>query len=235
MTATRLDFDDTVGAVGTPLGGTGSILQDRDALNVLRVNLKQRRELLLVVHVGKVISVLFVLRDLEDMVVEDNQRLCITIDGAGTTQTHGRTGTKVTGVRHDVQTCNLTLQGLVHRLEGETFHVVHLEVLDCTGILACWNLQTRGRCILLTCYRDLGDGFSVVLQGYLEYTLAASYLLDVLFVADIGNLKRIVGILDIHGEVTIHIGDCLTDNTIVLIFLHDVGTDDNVNVIRNGT
>ena len=70
------------------------------------------------------------------MVVEDNQRLCVTVDGGCTTQTHGRTGTEVTGVGHDVETCDLTLQGLVDGLEGESLQVVHLELLYGSGELA---------------------------------------------------------------------------------------------------
>ena len=230
-----LDFDDTIGTVSTPLGSTCCILQDRDALNVIRIHLKQCGELLLVVHVREVISVFLIIRDFKDMVIEDNQRLCIAVDGGSTTKTHGGTRTKVTRVWHNIETGNLTLQGLIDRLEGETFHVVHTELLDGTRILTLWNLKTCGRRIFLTFNRHLGNGLGVVLQSYLEDTLATAYLLAELLVTDIGNFQSIVGILDIHGEVTIHISNSLTDNTIVLIYLLDVGTYDDVNIIRNGT
>ena len=235
MTTTCLNLNDTIRAISTPLGSTCSILQDGDTLDILRIDLEQCRELFLIIHRCEVVSVLLVFGDLEDVVIEDNQRLRITIDGGRTTQTHGRTRTEVTRIWHDVKTGNLTLQSLVNRLEGKTLHVLHLEVLDCTGIFAGRDLKTsRGR-VLLTSNGHLSHSLGIVLQGNLEHTLACSYLLTELFIADIGNFQHVVRILDIHGKVTIHISNGLADNTIVLIFLHDVGTDDNVNVIRNGT
>ena len=169
------------------------------------------------------------------MVVEDNQRLCIAINSSSTAQAHSSTRAEVTRVGHDIKTCNLTLQSLVNRLEGETLHIVHLEVLDSTGILTGRYLQACGGRKFLAGYGNLRHGLGVINQSYLKHTFATSYLLAKLLVADIGNLQRIVRILDVHGEVTIHISDSLTDNTVVLIYLLDVGTDNDINIIRNGT
>ena len=169
------------------------------------------------------------------MVVKDNQGLCVTIDSGGTAQTHGGTRTEVTRVGHDVETGNLTLQGLIDGLEGKSFHIVHLEVLDCTSVLTGRNLQACCGCHLLAGDSHLCHGFGVIDKRNFEHTLAASNLLAELLVANIGNLQRIVGVLDIHGKVTVHISDSLADNTVVLIYLLDVGTDDYIYIVRNGT
>ena len=127
VTTAQLDLDDTIGTTGTPLS-RGGILQNLDALDVLGVDVQQCRELLFVIHVLEVDG-LCILRELEDVVVHDDQRLSVTINSRGTAQAHGSTGTEVTRVGHNVETCDLTLQGLVDRLEGHTFHLVHVERL----------------------------------------------------------------------------------------------------------
>ena len=148
-TAAQLDLDDTVGTAHTPLGCRTGILQYGDALDVLGVDVQQGGELLLVVHVGEVDG-LSVLGQFEDVVVHDNQGLGTTVDGGGTAQAHGGTGTQVTGVGHDVQTGNLSLQGLVDRFEGQTLEVVHLHRRYGTRILTCRNVEARGGRLLLT-------------------------------------------------------------------------------------
>ena len=169
------------------------------------------------------------------MVIDDDQRLCITINSCSTAQAHGSTGTKVTRVRHNVETGNLALQGLADILETKTFQVIHLEVLYCARILAGRDFKTCGGCQFLTFDGNLRHCLRIVLQSYLEYTLTASNLLAPCFVADESNLKCIIRIFDIHGKVTIHISNGLTDNTVILIYLFDVGTDDDINIIRYGT
>ena len=168
------------------------------------------------------------------MVVNDNQGLLVTIDGGGTAQTHGGTRTQVTRVGHNVETCNLSLQSLVDRLEGKTFHIVHTEFLSHTSILTLRNLKACGGCILLSLYHHLLHSLDVVRKNNLEHVLT-TYLLGEGLVAHEGDNQSVVGILDIHGKVTIHIRHSLADNTIVLVPLHNVGTHDDINLIRYGT
>ena len=94
-TAAQLDFDNTVGTSHTPLGGGSGILQYGDALDILGVHVQQGRELLLVIHILEV-HALGVLGQIKDMVVHHNQGLCVAVDGGGTAQAHGGTGTQVT-------------------------------------------------------------------------------------------------------------------------------------------
>ena len=90
MTAAQLDFDYTVRTTDTPLGSGGSVLQYGDALDVFGVHVQQCRELLFIVH-GLEVHILCVIGKFEDVVVYYDQRLCVTVNGAGTAKTHGGT------------------------------------------------------------------------------------------------------------------------------------------------
>ena len=68
-------------------------------------------------------------RIVEDFVVNDDKRLCISVDGSNTTETHCGTGTKVTGIAHDIKTGDFTLKCLVGRCESHTFYLSKVEDL----------------------------------------------------------------------------------------------------------
>ena len=162
VTTAEFDFDDTVGTLGTPLGGR-TVLEDLDALDVFGVDIQQGGELFLVVEVAEVNVLDGIFRKFEDVVVDDNQGLRITVDGGGTAQTHRGTGTEVTGVLHDVETCNLTLQGLIDGFEGHTFHLVHVEGLCGTRQLTDGDAEAAGLLAFLGSNLHLGHRLGVVL------------------------------------------------------------------------
>ena len=91
-TTLRGDLDHTIGAVHTPYGGGGSILQHLDVGDILNVH-REERGILLFAGIGEVEVLVGVV---EDLVVHDNQWVSIAIDGGHTAQTHGRTCTEVT-------------------------------------------------------------------------------------------------------------------------------------------
>ena len=162
-----LNHDNTVGTTATPDGAGRGVLQYFDAFDVFGVHGQQLGEALFVSG-GEVEVSFFFRRHFEDVVVDDDKGLGITRDGGGTTQTHLSTGTKVTRVEHDVKTGNLSLQGLVDRSEGETFHLAHAEFLLGDRYFSVENVKTVG---LVT---FLGDDLNnieggVVLHLYIKY------------------------------------------------------------------
>ena len=170
----------------------------------------------------------------EDVVVNDDKGLCVTVQGAGTTQTHGCTCTCVTGVGNNVQTGNLTLQGLVDRGEGQTVEVGHIEFLHGTGELAFRDVKTccRGQFLGLDLYglHHLG----IVLHVDLEHCLAGSGDGNCL-ITDIGDDKVALVVLQGHGEVTVEVGYRSIQDTVVLVNLLNIGTDNNIDIVRYGT
>ena len=119
------NLDNTVSTLRTPDSRSGSILQHGDAGNIVHADSQHRRELLLI-HILRVEVSSIVLKDL---VIDNNQRLGTTTQRRDTTQTHRSTGTKVTRVGNDIQTGDLTLQGLIGRGKGHTFHLSHIHGL----------------------------------------------------------------------------------------------------------
>ena len=81
---------------------------------------------MLLVGIGEVEGLIGVV---EDAVIDNDERLSVTIDSGNTTQTHGCTSTEVTRVRHDIETGNLTLQCLVGTGKGHTLDTAHVESL----------------------------------------------------------------------------------------------------------
>ena len=124
-TALGANLNDTVGTTRTPDGGGGSVFQHLDVLDVRRVHREQR-------GVGLFIGILEVevgIGVVEDVSVDHDERLSRAIDTRHTTQAHRRSGTQVTRVGHDVETGNLSLQGLVGRRECQALHLRHVEGL----------------------------------------------------------------------------------------------------------
>ena len=167
------------------------------------------------------------------MVVHNDQRLGITIEGRGTTQAHGHTGTEVTGVGHDVKTGNLSLQGLVDRFEGQTFEVVHLHAGNGTGVFALRNVKTRGGSLFL------GYDFHLL---HLLYSLSHIDLIDCL--VDLEGLvlvthamedKFVFLVLHNHGEVTVGIGDGTADDTVVRVHLLDLNARNAAELVTDRT
>ena len=91
-TTLGLDLDDTVRTLRTPDGGCGSILQHRDALDILRVDVQQFGKLLLVGR--REVEVVDV--GLPHVTVDHDQRLTRTVDTRHTAQAHRRARTQVT-------------------------------------------------------------------------------------------------------------------------------------------
>ena len=91
-TALGGNLDDTVGTLRTPDGGSGSILQDGDAGNIVDADGQQRGEGLLVGTLKVDVRGIIV----KYLVVNDNQRLGTAVQRRDTTQAHGSTGTEVT-------------------------------------------------------------------------------------------------------------------------------------------
>ena len=123
--ALGLDLDDAVGTLRSPDGGGGSVLQHRDALNVLRVHVQQLGKLLLVGR-GEV-EVVGV--RLPHVAVDDDEGLAGTVDRRHTTQAHGGAGAQVTRIGHDVKTGNTTLQGLVDGGHRQALELRHRDAL----------------------------------------------------------------------------------------------------------
>ena len=232
MTTTQLDFDDTICTFHTPLGSRGSILQHGNALDVICIHIQQGRELLFVVHVLEV-DLLGVLGQFKDVVVDYNQWLCITIDGRCTTQAHRCTGTQVSRVGHNVETSDLSLQGLVDRLERQTFQVIHLHGTDGTGILALRNVETRGCSLFLCCNHSFLHDF----HGFIHVHLI-DRLVDgegLVSVTHAVEYQLVLLVLDDHIKVTVRIRDGAADNTIVSVQLLDLNARYAAKLVRNGT
>ena len=144
-TTTSGDFNHTVRTAGTPDGSSGGIFQDFDALDVFGCNLEECGELFFVLHVFQVEVIAAVV--FEDVSVDHNQRFLATVDGSHTTKAHAGTGTKVTGVGDDVQTCDLSLKSIGSSFKGETFHLVHVKRLLSGGDFSFRNDETVGSCL----------------------------------------------------------------------------------------
>ena len=134
------DFDHTIRTARTPDGSCGSILQDLDAGDIVGRHLQQSSELLLVAQVGEVDRSQIL--PLERIAVHHNQRFLRTVDRVHTAQAHRSTGTQVTGIGHNVQTGNFTLQGFTGSREGKTFFAVHVQRLRCSRNLAFGDHHT---------------------------------------------------------------------------------------------
>ena len=126
-TTARGDFDHTIRAACTPDGRCGSILQHLDAGDIVGRHLQERGKLFLVVQVGEIHRRQIL--SFEGITVHHDQRFLRTVDGVHTAQAHRGTGTEVTGVRHDIQTCDFTLQRFTGSREGKTFFAVHVQRL----------------------------------------------------------------------------------------------------------
>ena len=219
MTTTGSDLDHTVGTTRTPDSGSGGILEHIDALDVLGLHTEELSELLGVVHILKVDIRGAVV--LEDITIYYDKGLLVTIDGGNTTQTHGSTGTKVTGIHHDIKSGYLTLEGLVGGLEGETLHIIHIKRLGSHGNLLLGDAESVGLYPLLTGHSH-GAQLCAALELDTEH-LGGAYHLAVLGVSDVGDLESVLAVLDRHREVTIDIGGGIVDNTIVTVYFHHVG------------
>ena len=223
------DLNDTVGTTRTPDGRSGSILQHLDILDVGGVHGEQRGVGLLVGILEVEVSIGVV----EDVSVDDDQWLCGAVDGSDTTQTHRRTGTQVTGVGHDVETCDLSLQGLVGRCKSQTVDLLHVK-----GLCSYRHLSFRDGQTALVELLPGGDGHLLDLCGILQFDVEACPLADGQehgLVTHVRHLQFVLGTLDGHGEVTVHIGLGERHVTVVAVDLDDVTHHDRSHVVADST
>ena len=228
-TVLRRNEQHTIGALRAPYGGGGSILQHDNVGDIVHVD-RQQRGILFLVGIGEV-EVL--VRVVENLVVHHNQRVGIAGDGGDTTQTHLRTGTQVTRVGHNVQTGNLTLQGLVGRGECQTFDVLHVQCLLRHGDFLLRDHQTAGIAAL-----GLDDHLLQLcilsLQLDIEHrAVADAYNLSL--VSHIREHQLVLSALNLHGEVTVEVGLHGRNDTVVGIALHNVGHHNRTVVVGQRT
>ena len=221
--------DNTIGTLRTPDGRSSGILQDLNISDVLNVHRQQRRVSLLV-GVGKVEIFIGIVKNL---VIDNDQRVSITIDGCHTTQAHRRSCTEVTRVGHDVQTGNLTLKGLVGRCKCQTFNIFHIQRLLRHSHLFLGNRQTAGAGALRL-HNDLLQLGVLRVELHLEDGLVANGQ-HLRLVAHIGEHQFVLGTSHRQREVTVKVGLCGRHNTVVRIAFHDVTHHDGTVVVAQRT
>ena len=169
-TTLGLDFNHTVSTLRTPNGCCCSVLEDGDRLDILGVDIEEFGKLLFVgigvVEVG--VSVVG-----PNVTVDHDERVGVTVDGGNTTETHGGTGTEVTRVGNDVETCDTTLEGFVNRSHTDTFELLHIDGLAGYRNFSDRNLQTRSLCLT-----NRLDGYFLELRVALQDNLAECSLGD---------------------------------------------------------
>ncbi len=232
LSSAELNLYDAVRATNAPLCRGGRVLEHRDALDVFRVDVQERRELFLVVHVFEVHR-LCVVGELEYVVVDHYEWLGIAVDGGGAAQTHCGAGAEVTRVRHDVETGDLSLQRLVDRFECETFEVVHLHGGDGSCVFSGRYVEACGGSLLFA-----GDNHF----GHLLGGLAHVDLVDVFGdghhrggVAPSGPHQLVLLALHAHCEVTVGIRYCAANDTVVGVHFLDLHTRYTAKLVRHSS
>ena len=122
------NLDNTIRTTRTPDSSCCSVFQHVDLLDIIGADLQQCGEFLFV-HIFSVQLLAIIV--FQNIAIDYDKRLLVTIDRGHTTQTHGSTGTKVTGVGYDVQTGNLSLQRFTCSFKGKTLHGIHVQGLLC--------------------------------------------------------------------------------------------------------
>ena len=151
-------------------------------------------------------------------------------DGGHTAQAHGRAGTQVARVRHDVQAGNLTLQGLVGRGERQTFHALHVEGLRGSGHLLLLNHQAAG-VVSAAHHLHFLELCVLRVEFHLEHRLVANGD-DLGLVAHVGEHQLVLCALDLHGEVAVEVGLGGRHDTVVGVAFHHVTHHHGAFVVR---
>ena len=221
--------DNTISTLRAPDGRSSSILQNLDISDVLNVHRQQRRVSLLV-GVGKVEVLIGIV---ENLVIDNDQRVSIAIDGCHTTQAHRRSCTEVTRVGHDVQTGNLTLQSLICRRKCQTFNIFHIQRLLRHSHLFLGDCQTAGAGALRLHDNLLQLGI-LGLQLHFEDCLVTDGQ-HLGLIAHVREHQLVLGTSHCHGEVSVEVGLGGRHNTVVRIAFHDVTHHDGTVVVAQRT
>ena len=214
----------------TPDSCSGSVLEDGDRLDILRVHTEEFGEL---VFVGISVVEVFIHVVHPHVAVYDDKWVRITIDGADTTQTHGCTCTQVTRVLHDIKTCDTALQCFIDRSHSHTLELLHVDSLTSHRNLGYRNLQARalGLADCLDCHflkrcAALEHDFAKGALVDREHKGLATDVRDSDFIFRTDNLER---------EVTLDISHSMGNDTVVVVDFDDVTHHQRVKIVPHLT
>ena len=174
------DLDDAVGASRAPHRSGGSILQNRDLLNIVNIHIEQVGILLVIrvviVEVGVHIAI-------ERYAVDHNQGLSVTGNGRGSANPHLATGSRRTAC-HNIQTGNAPLKGFVDRRYRDALELLGVDGGDGHALSTFVNVEVPVARLLAGSDHHVSQGHTLVLQGHVD-ALPAVHLHHLLRVSDV--------------------------------------------------